>query len=49
VFSIAADFYVAARQFIDVAPRLMLESGSLGGLLRQYLRSEKKGSSNLSH
>jgi hypothetical protein len=42
VFAIAADFYVAARQFIDVVPRLMLESGSLGALLRQYVQSEKQ-------
>jgi hypothetical protein len=41
VFAISGEFYAAARRFIDVVPRLMLESGTFPALLRQYVQSGK--------
>lgn len=41
VFAISGDFYSAARRFIDVVPRLMLESSTFAALLRQYALSGK--------
>jgi hypothetical protein len=40
VLTIAGEFYSAAKRFIDLVPRLMLESSSMPALLRQYLRSD---------
>jgi hypothetical protein len=41
VFAIAGEFYAGAKRFIDLVPRLMLESGNLAALLRQYVQSDK--------
>lgn len=40
VLTIAVEFYSAAKRFLDLVPKLMLESSSMPALLRQYLRSD---------
>jgi hypothetical protein len=41
VFSIAGEFYLAAGRFIQLVPRLMLESSTIPALLRQYAQTDE--------
>lgn len=44
VLTIAGEFYSAAKRFIDLVPRLMLESSTMPALLRQYVQSNESDS-----
>jgi hypothetical protein len=39
VFRVTGEFYDAARRFMDVLPRLVVETGTMPALLRQWLAS----------
>ena len=42
VFSVAAEFYAASDRFVGLVPKLMIQSSSPTGLLRQFLATEEQ-------